>query len=61
MEKIIIIIIIINLWLTAPKGATVVNYTSVTDWQMAARGIMLLAICSVKSNNGDLLNQIRYF
>ena len=27
----------INLWLTAPKRATPVNYTSATDWQMAAR------------------------
>jgi hypothetical protein len=26
----------LNLWLTAPKGATLVNYTSATDWQMAA-------------------------
>ena len=26
----------INLWLTAPKGATPVNLTSATDWQMAA-------------------------
>ena len=24
-----------NLWLTAPKGATPVNYTSATDWQIA--------------------------
>ena len=31
---IIIIIIIINLWLKAPKGATLVNKTSATDWQM---------------------------
>ena len=27
----------LNLWLTAPKGATPVNYTSATDWQMAVR------------------------
>ena len=25
----------INLWLIAPKGATPVNQTSATDWQMA--------------------------
>jgi len=25
----------LNLWLTAPKGTTPVNYTSATDWQMA--------------------------
>ena len=25
----------LNLWLTAPKGATPVNQTSATDWQMA--------------------------
>ena len=36
----------LNLWLKAPKGATPVNKTSATDWQMAARrnnviGIML--------------------
>ena len=24
------------MWLTAPKGATPVNQTSATDWQMAA-------------------------
>ena len=23
----------LNLWLTAPKGATPVNYTSATDWR----------------------------
>ena len=27
----------INLWLTAPKGATPVNWTSATDWQMAVQ------------------------
>ena len=30
-----IIKIEINLWLTAPMGATPVNYTSANDWQMA--------------------------
>ena len=25
----------LNLWLTAPKGATSVDHTSETDWQMA--------------------------
>ena len=25
------------MWLTAHKGATPVNYTSTTDWQMAVR------------------------
>ena len=24
----------LNLWLTAPKGATPVNYTSETDWHI---------------------------
>ena len=28
-------IIKINLWLSAPEGATPVNWTSATDWQMA--------------------------
>ena len=27
----------LNMWLTTPKGATPVNYTSATDWQMAVR------------------------
>ena len=27
----------LNLWLTAPKEATPVNYTSATHWQMTAR------------------------
>ena len=27
----------LNLWLTASKGATPVNYTYATDWQMASR------------------------
>jgi hypothetical protein len=25
----------VNLWLTAPKGATPVTWSSATDWQMA--------------------------
>ena len=25
------------MWITAPKGATPVNYTSATDWQKAVR------------------------
>ena len=27
----------LNLWPTAPKGATPVNFTSATDWQIAVR------------------------
>ena len=27
----------LNLWLTAPKGATPVNQTSATDWQITVR------------------------
>ena len=45
---IIIIIIIIktklNLWLTAPKGTSPVNYTSATDWQMAVRRDNVISI-----------------
>ena len=26
----------LNMWLTAPKGATPINQTPATDWQMAA-------------------------
>ena len=32
-----VLLIKLNLWLTAPEGATQVNQTSATDWQMAAR------------------------
>ena len=34
----------INLWVTAPKGATPVNETSATDWQMAVRWDYLISI-----------------
>ena len=34
----------INLWLTAPKGATPVKKTSATDWQMAVRRINVIII-----------------
>ena len=34
----------LNLWLTAPKGATAVNLTSVTDWQMALRRDNVISI-----------------
>jgi hypothetical protein len=34
----------LNLWLTAPKGATPVNYTSATDWQMAVRRDNVISI-----------------
>ena len=33
-----------NLWLTAPKGATPVNLTSATDWQMAVRRDNVISI-----------------
>ena len=32
------------MWLTAPKGATPVNYTFATDWQMAARRNNVISI-----------------
>ena len=53
---IIIIIIIINiikiklnLWLTAPKGATPVNLSSATDWQIAVRrdNVIRITLCQV--------------
>ena len=37
----------LNIWLTAPKGATPVNYTSATNLQKV--GIMWLAVHSVKN------------
>ena len=49
------------LWLTAPKGATLVNYTSATDWHMAVQRDNVISTAEVKSNNADFLNQIRYF
>ena len=33
-----------NLWLTAPRGTTLVNYTSETDWQMAVRRDNVISI-----------------
>ena len=33
----VIIIKKFNLWLTAPKGTTPVNYTYATDWKMVVR------------------------
>ena len=33
-----------NLWLTAPKKVTPVNWTSATDWQMAARRDNVISI-----------------
>ena len=33
-----------NLWLTAPKGATPVNWTSATDWQMVVRRDNVISI-----------------
>ena len=35
---------IINLWLTPPKGATPVNQTSATDWQMAVQRDNVISI-----------------
>ena len=32
------------MWLTAPKGATPVNQTSATDWQMAVRQSSVISI-----------------
>ena len=45
----IIIKIKLNLWLTAPKGATPVNETSATDWQMAAQrdNVISITLCQV--------------
>ena len=40
----IIIKLNLNLWLTAPKGATPVNQTSTTDWQMAVRRDIVISI-----------------
>ena len=34
----------LNLWLTVPKGATPVNQTSTTDWQMAAQWDNMISI-----------------
>ena len=34
----------LNLWLTAPNGATPINYTTATDWQMAARRDNVISI-----------------
>ena len=33
-----------NLWLTAPKGATPVNLTSESEWQMAVRWDSVISI-----------------
>ena len=33
-----------NTWLTAPKEVTPVNYTSVSDWQMAVRWDNVISI-----------------
>ena len=48
------------MWLTAPKGATSVNQTSATDWQMADWN-MFLALHPFKSIDVEFLNQICYF
>ena len=37
------------MWLTAPKGTTPVNYTSATDWQMAARRDNVISITFLNS------------
>ena len=50
----------LNLWLSAPKEATSVNYTSATDWKMAVRRDNAV-LSSIKSINVYFLNQIRYF
>ena len=34
----------LNLWITAPKRATPVNYTSATDWQIAVRRDKVISI-----------------
>jgi len=34
----------LNLWLTAPKGATPVKQTSATDWQIAVRRDNVISI-----------------
>ena len=34
----------LNLWVTAPKGGTPVNYTSATDWQKAVRRDNVISI-----------------
>ena len=37
-------LMILNLWLTAPKGATPVNQTSATDWQIAVQRDNVISI-----------------
>jgi hypothetical protein len=49
------------MWLTAPKGPTLVNWNSATVWQMAARRDNLISITLRQVYNVDFLNQIRYF
>ena len=46
------IVIKLNLWLTAPKGATPVNQTSATDWQMTARRDNVEHCNKEDNNNG---------
>ena len=36
------------------------NYTSATEWQMAAWWGNVITFCSIKSINADILNQIHY-
>ena len=51
LEAVVVVVLKIkwNLWLTAPKVATPVNWTSATDWQMAARrdNVISITLCFV--------------
>ena len=51
----------LNLWLTASKESKQATFTSATEWQIAVRGDIWLALHYVKSINVYFLNQIRYF
>ena len=52
---------IINMWLTAPKGATPVTWLLQLTGRWQYEGIMWLSLCSVKFINVDFLNQFHYF
>ena len=45
----------LNLWLTAPKGATPVNQTSATNWQMAVGRDNVISITLRQDNKMSLI------
>ena len=51
----------LNLRLRALKGATLVNWTSATDWQMTVWRSNGISITLRQVCNVNFLNQIRYF